>query len=237
MKGVTTKTRKSAIPYHRSSQVTVLSHKAALAELSRVNPELMAGHPELRYARRWRLVNQEVYEQETQQWIWKTRLDFESGDSDIEELKDDDDVFIIFENINRLGLNVEIGYTVQSPPSSPADTPKERMRDDLNTAVKKAKAENLAQVKLRPRPRSSRHQLANYRALVQHVDLLNPELSEDERRRRANRLLTAYDRLRDVRPNFRDSNAQLTEARRIKKAAHRERQKAKARGGPAAALG
>jgi hypothetical protein len=113
-----------------------------------------------------------------------------------------------------------------APPSSPADTPQpEGMGDDdLNTKVKKAKAENLARAKPRPKRRSSTHQLANYRALVQNVDLENPALSVAEQRRRANRLLTAYDRLRDVRPNFKDSNPQLTAARRIKKAAHRERQ-------------
>jgi hypothetical protein len=76
------------------------------------------------------------------------------------------------------------------------------MRDDLNKKVKKAKAENLARGNARP----STHQLATYRALVQNVDLLNPELSDDERLRRAKRLVQAYERLRARRPSFHDHN-------------------------------
>jgi hypothetical protein len=129
-------------------------------------------------------------------------------------------------------------YTGDAPPSGTAEpSAAPGMRDDFDTEVKKAKAENLARAKPRSKPRSSMHQLANYRALVQNVDLLNPKLAPDERRRRANRLLTAYDRLREVRPRFRDRNAQLTEARRIKKAAHRERRRASENGSPLVALG
>jgi hypothetical protein len=127
----------------------------------------------------------------------------------------------------------------ETPPSEAAEpSAASGMRDeDFNTAVKKAKAENLARAKPRPKPRSSRHQLATYRALVENVDLENPELAPDERLTRANRLLTAYGRAQAVKPGFRDSNIQLTAARRIQKAAHRERQRALANGGATVALG
>jgi len=61
--------------------------------------------------------------------------------------------------------------------------------------------------------------------LVRYVDLANPKLAVDEQLRRARRLLTTYDRLRRVKPDFKDSNDQLTAARRIQKAAHRQRQR------------
>jgi hypothetical protein len=96
----------------------------------------------------------------------------------------------------------DAAYTGKAPPSSPADTSAEGMRDDFNTQVKQAKAETLARVK----PRPSTHQLATYRALVRNVDLLNPELPEDERKRRAKRLVQAYERLRARRPTFHDHN-------------------------------
>ena len=101
------------------------------------------------------------------------------------------------------------------------------MRDDLNTAVKKAKAENLARAKPRPKPRSSTHQLATYRALVEHVDLLNSELPEDERKRRAKRLVQAYGRVRERRPKFHDTNEQLRAAFRVVNSDLYQRRKAR----------
>jgi hypothetical protein len=89
------------------------------------------------------------------------------------------------------------------------------MRDGLKTSVLAAR------------------RLASYEVLARESDLTNPELSEAEKRRRAGHLLLTYDRLREVRPDFEDTNDQLTAARRIKKAAYRERQRAKRGLGPA----
>lgn len=91
-----------------------------------------------------------------------------------------------------------------------------RMRDDLTEALVKAKALSAA----------SRLSAA-YEALVRHSDLSNPALAEDERLRRANRLLKTYERLRKFSPDFRDSSDELRAARRIQKAAYRKRQRAK----------
>jgi hypothetical protein len=137
-----------------------------------------------------------------------------------------------------VGESKKPGYTKDAPPSRPDDASQEGMGEhDLNIAVKKAKAENLARVKPRPKRRSWRHQLANYKALVQNVDLENPALPLEEQRRRANRLLTAYVRVQNVKQGFTDSNIQLTAARRIQKAAHRERKKALANAASTVALG
>jgi hypothetical protein len=96
--------------------------------------------------------------------------------------------------------------TGEAPPSETAEpSAASGMRDDLNTKVKKAKAENLARGNARP----STHQLATYKALVQNVDLLNPDLAEDERLRRAKRLVKAYGRVRERRPQFHDKHKQL----------------------------
>lgn len=105
---------------------------------------------------------------------------------------------------------IRLGYTHKVPPSkSAAIRRRSRMGDDLNTAVKKTKAETLA----RGKPRMSTvRQLANYKALIQHVDLLNPELPEDERLRRARRLVRAYERVRERRPKFHDHCKQLLAA-------------------------
>jgi hypothetical protein len=109
----------------------------------------------------------------------------------------------------RSFLETKLRYNTGAPPSSsPADTRQEGMRGDLNTKVKKAKAENLA----RGRSRPSTHQLATYRALLQHVDLLNTELPADERLRRARRLVQAYGRVRARRPKFHDKHEQLRAA-------------------------
>jgi tetratricopeptide (TPR) repeat protein len=102
------------------------------------------------------------------------------------------------------------GYTGARPPPRPDDASRDWMREhDLNTAVKKAKAENLARGKSRL---PATHQLATYRALVQTLDLLNPELSQEEGLTRARRLVRAYERVRDRRPKFRDRNEQLQAA-------------------------
>lgn len=128
------------------------------------------------------------------------------------------------------GESKKLGYTKKPSPSEADDASQLRMGKDFDIKVKEAKAENLARGK--PRSRPATLQLATYRALVKNVDLFNPKLPEAERLTRARRLLGAYDRLRDVRPNFRDSNAQLTEARRIKQAAHRQRQNEMRQGPP-----
>jgi hypothetical protein len=100
-------------------------------------------------------------------------------------------------------------YTNDAPTSEAAVTPGAApgMRDDFNTQVKQAKAENLARA-----TRPSTHQLATYRALLQHVDLLNPDLAEDERKLRARRLVKAYKRVRERQPKFHDHNRQLRAA-------------------------
>jgi hypothetical protein len=101
-------------------------------------------------------------------------------------------------------------YTGSGPSSEAAVTPgaASGMRDDFNTKVKKAKAENLARGNARP----ATLQLATYRALLRNVDLLNPELAEDEQLRRAKRLVKAYGRVRERRPNFHDKHKQLQAA-------------------------
>lgn len=117
------------------------------------------------------------------------------------------------------------GYTGDTPSSETAETsPLLRMpEDDLNTKVKKAKAENLARVT----PRPATLQTATYRALLQNVDLLNPDLAEDERKRRAHRLVAAYKRVRNRRPQFRDHNRQLRAAFSIVNKAQYQRDKLK----------
>jgi tetratricopeptide (TPR) repeat protein len=120
-----------------------------------------------------------------------------------------------------------LGYTREPPPSEAAVTPPLRMGENLNTEVKKAKAENLARAKPRPKPRSSTLQLATYKALVQNVDLLNPELPEAERLRRSRRLVRAYGRVRERRPKFRDDNEQLRAAYSIVNSDQYQRDKLK----------
>jgi hypothetical protein len=101
------------------------------------------------------------------------------------------------------------------PPSQPADTTQQPgMRNGFEIAAKEAKAERTAAAQVVTR-------LANYQFLARTVDLENPKLAADERLRRARRLLTAYERLLRAKPDLKDSNAQLTAARRIKQAAHR----------------
>jgi hypothetical protein len=105
--------------------------------------------------------------------------------------------------------NKNSGYTGATPSPEAAVTPPLRMRDDLDIKAKEAK------------------RLANYQFLAAAVDLENPALALDEQRRRANRLLTAYGRVQEVKRDFTDSHVQLTAARRIQKAAYREGQRAK----------
>ena len=127
-------------------------------------------------------------------------------------------------------------YSKGNPPSRPDDASQDRMRDDFNTTVKKAKAETLA----RGKPRlSATHQLATYRALVRNVDLLNPELPESERLTRARRLVHAYERLRDRRPTFHDHNNKelLAAFSIVNKEKYRRRQAAKAAQKAALAMG
>jgi hypothetical protein len=131
----------------------------------------------------------------------------------------------IDENINLYGPNFlgpkfdeskAPGYAGAPPPSEAAVTPPLRMRDDFDIAAQRAKAE-----------RTAAGRLANYEFLAGTVDLENPALALAEQRRRAYLLLTAYDRVQEVKQGFKDSNTQLTAARRIKQAAHRERERAK----------
>jgi hypothetical protein len=69
--------------------------------------------------------------------------------------------------------------------------------------------------------------LATYEMLLRDSDLMNPSLSEDERLRRAEHLLSTYKRLRNSRPDFRENNEQLKTARRIAQTAQSGRQAAK----------
>jgi hypothetical protein len=104
------------------------------------------------------------------------------------------------------------------------------MRDDLHQAVKKARAEAVERVK----PDLATVRLsAAYEVLARQSDLTNPTLAESERLRRAENLLSTYDRLRRRNPEFHDTGEQLRAARRIQKAAYRERQRAKRGAGPA----
>jgi hypothetical protein len=120
-------------------------------------------------------------------------------------------------------------YTRDDPSSEAAEpSAASGMRDDdFNIRVMKAKAENLA----RGNPRLPMyHQVANYRALVQHVDLLNPELSEIERKRRAKRLVQAYERVRARKRDFHDHSKQLLAAFSImNKVKYQRRNAAKAK--------
>jgi hypothetical protein len=129
-----------------------------------------------------------------------------------------------------VGKNNDLGYTGDAPPSEAAVTPPLRMGDDLHQAVKKARAEAVERAK----PDLATVRLsAAYEVLARQSDLTNPALSEDERLRRAGHLLTTYDRLRRRNPEFRDNSAQLRAARRIQKAAYRQRQRVKRGAGPA----
>jgi hypothetical protein len=125
---------------------------------------------------------------------------------------------------------VTLEYITDGPPSEAAVTsPQLRMQDDFNIAIKKARAEvseNAELAKLRNTLLAAKR-LATYEVLVRESDLTNRELAQGERLRRAGHLLLTYDRLREVRPDFKDTNDQLTAARRIQKAAYRERQRAK----------
>jgi hypothetical protein len=114
-----------------------------------------------------------------------------------------------------IGESIIPGYTPEAPPSEAAVTPPLRMRDDLHITLLAAR------------------RLAAYEVLVRESDLTNRELAQGERLRRAGHLLLTYDRLREVRPDFKDTNDQLTAARRIQKAAYRERQRATRGLGPA----
>ena len=147
-----------------------------------------------------------------------------------------DSVIKYFEDaINEAGYTGEVGADAlpaiiylpdqsepePAPPSSSlADPQQEGMRDDFAIAAKKARAERRAAAQLTGR-------LANYQFLARTVDLENPALALSEQRRRAYLLLTAYERVQQVKEGFRDSNVQLTAARRIKSAARRERLRAK----------
>src|SRR5271167_3292673 len=104
----------------------------------------------------------------------------------------------------------------ENPPSRPVDASQDRMRDELNQALGSTRAD-LAAARLS----------ATYEVLTRHSDLANPELAEDERLRRAENLLSTYGRLRKVKADFRDTGDELRAARRIQKAAYRERQRAK----------
>jgi hypothetical protein len=99
----------------------------------------------------------------------------------------------------------EIG---SAPSSSSPDTSGKGMGEDFDIAAKAAA------------------RLANYQFLVGNVDLENSALPLAVQRSRANRLLRAYDRVQEVKRDFQDNNAQLTAARRIKQARHRELQRA-----------
>jgi hypothetical protein len=111
---------------------------------------------------------------------------------------------------------VSADYTDKTSPSSPAvDTSQQGMADELHRSVLAAR------------------RLASYEVLARDSDLTNPKLPEAVKRQREGNLLSAYDRVQEIRPDFKDTNGQLTAARRIQKAAYRERQRAKRGLGPA----
>jgi hypothetical protein len=100
--------------------------------------------------------------------------------------------------------NAEV-YTSAAPPSSPADTSTEGMRDDFNT--------DLA--------------VSRYELLARRVDLLNPRLPKAVKLTRAERLLKAYKRLRKIDPDFDDRRPELVTARSIVNSANYQRRKSK----------
>jgi hypothetical protein len=115
-------------------------------------------------------------------------------------------------------------YAGTTPSPGPADTSQHaRMRDDLNTAVKNARAQVFRRDTSKLRLAAT---TAAYKAMLKHVDLLNPRLAEDERLRRAARLLKTYNRIRKRDPEFHDDSDQLRAARRIQMADYRRRKRA-----------
>jgi hypothetical protein len=81
--------------------------------------------------------------------------------------------------------------------------------DDLNTAVKKARAKVFRRDASKQRLAAA---AAAYKAMLKNIDLLNPRLSESERLTRARRLVRAYERLRKRKPAFEDHSKQLLAA-------------------------
>lgn len=244
--------QRQATPRERARSAMSLFRRAAQEYGSSLNPELFARRLEVIFTdndkqklRMRRLIGEQSGE--------INEADFEWYDSQLDK-SEKADIKWFLELLKKSMYETESknpGYTGYLPPSQPADTSQPGMGDDLNTEVKKArtevvrrgrddfdtevkkaKAENLARAGA-----SAALQLATYEALVKNVDLFNPELPPDERLTRARRLLGAYDRLRRANPDFKDSNAQLTEARRIQKAAHREHHKATREDGSAVRRG
>lgn len=127
--------------------------------------------------------------------------------------------FITFLDSYLVGDNNNQSYTDIAPSPEAAVPLQLRMTDHLDQAVKKARA--------------AARLSAAYEVLVRESDLSNSALAEDVRRRRAERLLRTYERLRKVKPDFHDTSDQLTTARRIHMAAYRERERAKRGAGPA----
>lgn len=130
-----------------------------------------------------------------------------------------DQVEVTLLSYGILTYNHGSNFPLDDPPSQPADTSQPGMRDDFNTALKQRKAEAVA-------PLAAALAVARYEVLARDVDLLNPRLAEDERLRRAERLLRAYTRLRKTNPEYRDTGEQLRAARRMHMADFRRRKRA-----------
>lgn len=117
--------------------------------------------------------------------------------------------------------------------------PIEKLRPEAaasETTARKRGSRVSAPAKSSPRPPdlTTARMMAAYEVLVRDSDLTNPALVEDERLRRATRLLKTYNRLRKYDPDFHDSNDQLRAARRIERAHSRLNKKAKLQAGEAA---
>jgi uncharacterized protein YjbI with pentapeptide repeats len=116
-----------------------------------------------------------------------------------------------------------------APAPHPTDAAKE-------ATTRKRRPRVTAPAKSSPRPPdlTMARMTAAYEVLVRDSDLTNPALVEDERLRRATRLLKTYNRLRKHDPDFHDSNDQLRAARRIERAHSRQNKKAKLQASEAA---
>jgi DNA-binding XRE family transcriptional regulator len=133
----------------------------------------------------------------------------------------------------RLGESKKPGYIEDDPPAKAADTSASLgMRDDLNIAVKQARAEiadnakaELAKVRAALKVERLK---ATYEVLIRKSDLNNSTMPEQERLRRAEHLLTTYKRLRKINPDFHDDSEQLKTARSITNKANYQRRIAKA---------
>jgi hypothetical protein len=127
--------------------------------------------------------------------------------------------------IRRIDESKTPGETEETRPPGHAEHSRHgQMGVDLNIAAKQARAgavqqamPNLPLVRL----------MATYEVLSRQSDLLNPELDQTERLRRARNFVRTYERLREAKPDFDDDSAELQRARSIVNKDNYQRRKAK----------